>query len=75
MRAAELPLTVQLVSVVVPTVGRRRPPPSELSLAELPLTVQLVSVAVPRVVQAAAAAVDRAELPLTVQLVSVVVPT
>ena len=41
---AELPLTVQLVSVVVPPVATR-PPPSQP--AELPLTVQLVSVAVP----------------------------
>ena len=40
---AELPLTVQLVSVAVPVVAQPPPPP----LAELPLTVQLVSVAVP----------------------------
>ena len=38
--AAELPLTVQLVSVAVPQ--RCAPPP--LLVAELPLTVQLVSV-------------------------------
>ena len=44
--AAELPLTVQLVSVAVPSLYRPPPPPS----AELPLTVQLVSVAVPQVV-------------------------
>ena len=45
--AAELPLTVQLVSVVVPPLVSRwyRPPP--FTVAELPLTVQLVSVVVP----------------------------
>ena len=75
---AELPLTVQLVSVVVlPSRELYRPPP--LPLAELPLTVQLVSVAVlPIAVVHAAAAVEAAaadgELPLTVQLVSVAVP-
>src|SRR5215471_19318705 len=46
---AELPLTVQLVSVVVPPVLLNRPPPWVPELppgneAELPLTVQLVSV-------------------------------
>ena len=46
---AELPLTVQLVSVSEPPVAT--PPPIE---AELPLMVQLVSVAVPVVDQAAA---------------------
>ncbi len=40
---AELPLTVQLVSVVVPADVWYRPPPP---LAELPLTVQSVSVVV-----------------------------
>ena len=40
---AELPLTVQLVSVAVPP--SYRPPPTWP--AELPLTVQLVSVVVP----------------------------
>ena len=40
-----MPLTVQLVSVIVPPVGVARPPPSWP--AELPLTVQLVSVVVP----------------------------
>ena len=44
MIPAELPLTVQLVSVVVPKALYRPPP---LSSAELPLTVQLVSVVVP----------------------------
>ena len=43
---AELPLTVQLVSVAVPLPLLHRPPP--LPVAELPLMVQLVSVAVPR---------------------------
>ena len=43
VRSAELPLTVQLVSVVVPSSwpGRRH------RWAELPLTVQLVSVVAP----------------------------
>ena len=41
---AELPLTVQSVSVVVPSTLYRPPPLPE---AELPLTVQLVSVIVP----------------------------
>ena len=49
---AELPLTVQLVSVVVPSPSSRPPPPK---LAELPLTVQLLSVVVPPPSQAAAA--------------------
>ena len=40
---AELPLTVQLVSVAVPALLYIPPP----LLAELPLTVQLVRVAVP----------------------------
>ena len=61
---------MQLVSVVVPYVEFRPPPPSP---AELPLIVQLVSVAVPKFVQAAAAR-RKAELPLMVQLVSVAVP-
>ncbi len=42
---AVLPLTVQLVSVIVPLKSRR--PPPEAPLAELPLTVQLVNVVVP----------------------------
>ena len=41
---AELPLTVQLVSVAVPLTFITPPPPLP---AELPLTVQLVSVTVP----------------------------
>ena len=41
---AELPLTVQLVSVIVPPASVNRPPPYS---AELPLTVQSVSVSVP----------------------------
>ena len=45
MPLAELPLTVQLVSVSVPEKPSYRPPP--LLPAELPLTVQSVSVAVP----------------------------
>ena len=46
LQLAELPLTVQLVSVAVPkfdTAATAEPS----SPAELPLTVQLVSVAVP----------------------------
>ena len=39
-----LPLTVQLVSVVVAVLELHMPPPTA---AELPLTVQLVSVVVP----------------------------
>ena len=50
---AELPLTVQLVSVAVP---RRWPGRRRRAVAVLPLTVQLVSVSVPLVVQAAAVA-------------------
>ena len=46
--AAELPLMVQSVSVVVPP-SLNMPPP-EL-VASLPLTVQLVSVAVPSVAE------------------------
>src|SRR5260370_25793910 len=42
---AELPLTVLLVSVVVPTEALSRPPP--LTVAELPLTVELGRVVVP----------------------------
>ena len=47
-RLDELPLTVQLVSVVVP-LRLYRPPPLLLAavVAELPLTVQSVSVSVP----------------------------
>ena len=45
---AELPLTVQLVSVSVPPKVGRPPPPPKPPVAELPLTVQSVSVAVPR---------------------------
>ena len=65
-----LPLTVQLVSVAVPSVEHA----AAVDAAELPLTVQLVSVVVPTAV-VHAAAVALAVLPLTVQLVSVVVPT
>ena len=44
----ELPLTVQLVSVAVPSFARPPPPPPVGPMkAELPLMVQLVSVAVP----------------------------
>ena len=50
--AAELPLTVQSVSVAVPQSLYRPPPPTP---AELPLTVQLVSVVVPPSLSQAAA--------------------
>ena len=42
---AVLPVTLQLVSVVVPNPAVSRPPP--LPVAELPLTVQLVRLVVP----------------------------
>ena len=84
--AAELPLTVQLVSVVVPADVSRPPP---LPMAVLPLTVQLFSVVVPGewcrtqippMMLVGVRSTSQppppwpAELPLTVQLVSVVVP-
>ena len=68
---AELPLTVQLVSVALAVDVEYRPPP--YPPAKLPLTVQLVNVVAPygpcRGRRRAPA-----ELPLTVQSVSVVVP-
>ena len=62
---AELPLTVQLVSVVVPKKLDTAPPPS---LAEFPLTVQLVSVDRGRRRRCPGRRRPQAELPLTVQL-------
>jgi hypothetical protein len=68
-KSAELPLTVQLVSVSVPAKWCSRPPPR---LAWLPLMVQSISVVVPPPV--ARPPPSKAVLPLMVHLVSVAVP-
>ena len=57
---AELPLNVQLVTLVVVPVSANRPPPAT---AELPLTVQLASVVVPREVVRTPPPVPAEELP------------
>ena len=69
--AAELPLTVQLVSVAVPPYDVQAAAVVGGGVAADGAVGQRGR-AVPNVAQAAA--VDAAELPLTVQLVSVVVP-
>src|SRR5436305_2015398 len=67
--AAELPLTVQLVSAVVPLFHTPPPLPPP---AELPLTVQPVRFSVPKYQVTPPPEPAEAELPLLVQLVMVV---